>query len=392
MHQQPLSRQLSFFVILRVVLHASYAMLLPLLPIFARGLDIDMILAARAISISQLANVLVPIVSLLTERRGYRFGMLLGLGVFTAGTGLILIAQSYPVFVVTTFLATLGVFIFLPSQQAYFSGLVPYETRGRVLAISEMGWAASMIVGVPVIAFLIERSGNWLISYGTLCLLASLFFVVIALTFRPALPASDRKTHFFAGFEGVFKKPLAWAGIILSMILMPSVNLVGTVYGYWLEDTFGLHISELGAASMVMGFAFAAGTFGSALLTDRLGKTRAIFIGFALNCLVGLYVVFTNPGLTAALIWIFLFYVTAEFAFISALTMLTELVPEYRTTFLAATTATSGLGGAIAAYLSPLLYQNGFHTNVLAVIIVNLFVTAYLWVMTRKFSLAGGAW
>ncbi len=392
MHRQRIRHQLAFFIIVRIVLHSSFAMLLTLLPVFARGLNIDILQAGRAISVSQLANLVVPFLSMVTERYGYRYGKLLALGVFSLGTSLILISQSYAVFIATTFLATLGTFIFLPNQGAYFSDLVSFEQRGKVIAISESAWAASLMIGVPIIAFLIDSTGQWLVSYATLCILGAIFFVIILLSFKPTHPAREAGTSFFVGLKVVFKSPLAWAGMILSLILMPSVNLVGTVYGYWLEDTYGLNISALGFASVVLGAAFLTGTLASAAFTDKLGKIKSIFLGYLINILVASVIFFVNPTLLPALVWIFCFYVTAEFGFISGLTMLTELVPQYRTTFLAATTATSGLGGAFAAYIAPILYQNGFRANVLAVIVANLIVMALLFFMARKFNLAGKGW
>ena len=53
-------------------------------------------------------------------------------------------------------------------------------------------------------------------------------------------------------------------------------ELVNLIFGVWLEDSFGLQIAALAGASAVIGFSELGGESLAALLTDRIGKPRAL--------------------------------------------------------------------------------------------------------------------
>ena len=62
---------------------------------------------------------------------------------------------------------------------------------------------------------------------------------------------------------------------------LPSGDGVVTnvIYGVWLENSFGLQVVALGAASMLIGLAELSGVGLVARLTDPLGKIRALCLG-----------------------------------------------------------------------------------------------------------------
>jgi predicted MFS family arabinose efflux permease len=54
-------------------------------------------------------------------------------------------------------------------------------------------------------------------------------------------------------------------------------------FGVWLEDSFGLQIAALAGASAVIGLSELSGEGLVALLTDRIGKPRALVLGLSAN-------------------------------------------------------------------------------------------------------------
>ena len=71
--------------------------------------------------------------------------------------------------------STAGYLVFVPSLQAYLGDHVSYAQRGLVMALSELAWSISAIVGVPLVGFLIARQG-WLAPFPLLVLLGLLSF------------------------------------------------------------------------------------------------------------------------------------------------------------------------------------------------------------------------
>ena len=57
---------------------------------------------------------------------------------------------DYGVFVVVMFSFGIGKIIYDPTFQAYLGDLVPFGRRARVMGISELSWALSLVVAAPV--------------------------------------------------------------------------------------------------------------------------------------------------------------------------------------------------------------------------------------------------
>jgi len=65
----------------------------------------------------------------------------------------------FGILIMAQFLSGLGKSLFDPALQAYVGSRVPYRRRGLVVGFLEMAWAASTLVGIPAMAFLIDRAG-----------------------------------------------------------------------------------------------------------------------------------------------------------------------------------------------------------------------------------------
>ena len=83
--------QLPFIVAVRVILNTAYRMVYPFLPVFARALGVDVKTMALALTARAASGAAGPLVAPLSDQRGRRFGMTLGLGLFVVGA-------AFPVF------------------------------------------------------------------------------------------------------------------------------------------------------------------------------------------------------------------------------------------------------------------------------------------------------
>jgi predicted MFS family arabinose efflux permease len=161
----------------------------------------------------------------------------------------------------------------------------------------------------------------------------------------------------------ILQHPSALAALSISLLISVSNEAVNIIYGLWLENSFGLQVAALGAASAVIGVAEMSGEGIVALITDRLGKRRAVISGTlatAGTCLV-LPLIASNPA--GALFGLFLFYLSFEFTFVSLIPMMTELVPSARATLLASNLAASAVGRGLGAFIGPYLFDIGLYAN-----------------------------
>ncbi len=166
------------FAFIRTVFNTMFRMVYPFLPILARGLGVSITTFSLALSGRQIAGMFGPFLAILTESRGRRFGMLTGLGLFTAGVMIVVLWPIFPVFVVSLILTTIGKYMFDPHMHGYLGDQVPYERRGLAVAITELGWSLAFFIGIPITGFLIAR-GGWISPFWVFAILGIIAIFLI---------------------------------------------------------------------------------------------------------------------------------------------------------------------------------------------------------------------
>lgn len=350
-----LRRQVLLFTATRIVLNTMHRMVYPFLPALGRGLGVDLAALSLALTIRSLAGAGGPFIASLADSKGRKPAMIFSLLIFSIGMSLVLLSPTYPAFLLALLLAMLGKYTFDPSMQAYLGDRVKYARRGRVLAFTELGWSLSFILGIPLMGFVIARWG-WMAPFPVLTVfgLTALGAVAWMVPRETLDPKSD--SGFRNNLRQVLFYPPAVAGLGMGLLLSAANEVVNLVFGVWMEDSFGLQITALGAASALIGFSELGGESFAVLLTDRLGKPLAVALGLGLNSLAALALPILGGTLPGALSALFFFYITFEYALVSSIPMMTEVLPALRATMMAANTAGLSLGRAIGAFLAPPLY------------------------------------
>ena len=376
--------------LLRVILNTMHRMVYPFLAIFARGLGVDLTTISIALAGRNLVGILGPVFGPVADIRGRRFVMLLGVASFTVGVGLVAIRPGLLTFAAALILAILSKSLFDPSVQAYFGDRVPYEQRGTAIAVIEMAWSLSFIAGVPAMGFLIAHFG-WSAPFPALTVLGIGMFIIIARTIssdRPVREQGQLETPAWANLRAVLTSIPALAGISIALwssIANESVNLI---FGVWLADAFGLQIAALAGASAVIGLAELSGESLVALVTDRLGKGRAVLLGLSVNTAAVLLLPSIGRTETGALAGLFFFYISFEFMLVSQLPLMTETVRQARGTVMAANLMGFGIGRSIGALISTFVYGRlGFGAVTIVAAIFNVLAILALAEMQQKITI-----
>ena len=360
-------------MVLRTIFNTMHRMVYPFLGTFARGLGVDITALSFALTGRSLAGIFVPFVASVADQRGRRFGMLSGIALFTFGVSLVVISPSLWTLTTALILALLGKYMFDTAMQAYFGDRVPYLRRGLALAVTELGWAFAFIIGVPAMGFLIARFG-WAAPFPVLTVLGVGMFATIwwmaSRSDMYHIPARNP----WSNFGTVLRNIPALAGISIALWASAGNELVNLIFGVWLEDSFGLQIAALAGASAVIGFSELGGESLTALLTDRIGKPRALTLGLTANAAAALLLSLIGKTEIGALIGLFLFYITFEYVMVSHVSMMTEMIPRARATVMSFNLVGHSLGRAIGAFLAPFIYrQFGFLFLTLFAIVFNIF-------------------
>jgi predicted MFS family arabinose efflux permease len=359
---KPLRLQLIAFSITRMLINTGFRMIYPFLPTIARGLGVDVRSIALAITARSTLGIAAPFVGSLGDSVGRKRSMLLGLLTFSLGYIIVILWPTYASLFAALILGALGKIIFDPSMQAYLGDRTTYGQRGRAIAITELGWSGASLVGLPLVGWLIARS-NWAAPFPLLgFFVLGMVFWLTRLLPEDERPQRDRPT-FLTTAANIVKHPSALAALSIALLISVSNESVNIIYGVWLEGSFGLKVAALGAASAVIGLAELGGEGLVAVITDRLGKRRAVISGtlaIAATCLLLPQLAKNTAG---ALVGLFLFFLSFEFTFVSLIPMMTELVPSARATLLASNLAASALGRGLGAFIGPSLYDFGLLAN-----------------------------
>jgi predicted MFS family arabinose efflux permease len=355
----------------RIVFNTALRLIYPFLPVFARALGVEVRTLTSAVALRSSVGILSPFLGGVADQRGRKAGMLIGLGIFIGAQVLVLVWPVYPVFVLALVINLLSYIIFNPSMQAYLGDRVAYAQRGRTLALSELGWSLSFILGMPVVAFLIGRFG-WHAPFAVLAGLGLAALLVLA----RMLPGDSIAAHERPGqirlLYQVFTYRPAVAGLLMGSAFSLANELVNLTFGVWLEGRFALKIGALGAAAAVIGFSELGGELLSAGSVDRLGKTRAVAAGLLANSAAALALWALGWNLVGAFVGLFLFYLTFEFMIVSCVPLMTEVMPGARATVMASFLALLSLGRALGGLLAPWLFDLGIGSGGWSAILAGL--------------------
>jgi MFS transporter, DHA1 family, inner membrane transport protein len=333
-------------------------MVYPFLPAFGRGLGVDLPALSRAMAVRSASGFFGPFLASIADSRGRKKAMLLGLFLFILGVFLAGVIPTFPAFACALVLTSVGYFTFNPAMQAYLGDQVPYEQRGRAMALPELGWSLSFIVGVPLMGLLIGRFG-WQAPFLVLTCLGVASFGYMACRLPGDTIFRERWTGIFKVIRLALISAPAIAGIILGVSSAAANEMVTLIFGVWLEDSFGFKIAALGITASLIGLAELTGELMTAGFVDRVGKTRATAAGLVLNCLAAASLAFSGGRWPLALTGIFFFYLGYEISVVSSLPILSEIMPHARATIFAIIVAAYALGRTLGDILSPWLYRAG---------------------------------
>lgn len=347
----------------RLVLNTSKRFVYPFAPVLSRGLGVSLTAITSLIAVNQITALLGLLVGPLSDRWGYRKMMVAGMAMLGAGMLAAAFFPFYAVVLVALFLAGLGKSVLDPAMQAWVGNRVPYDRRAMVIGILETSWAASTLIGIPLVAVIIDRYG-WRSPFLVMGLLGMAGAVTIFLIIprEREIPNADR-TVSWATYIGAYAQlagdKAAVGALGYAFFVSAANDNLFVVYGAWLEKSFGLGLVALGMGTSLIGLAELLGEGLTATISDRLGLKRALLWGLALTTLSFFALPFMENSLAAALTGIALIFLTFEFTMVTSFSLCTEILPAARATMMASFLATAGLGRVLGALLGGFVWQTG---------------------------------
>ena len=348
-------------VICRLVLNTARRFTYPFAPVLSRELGVPLTSITSLIAVNWATSLLGIFFGPLTDRFGYRKMMVLGLVMLAVGMFAGGLFPSYSVILITLFLAGLGKMVFDPAVQAYVSERVPYKRRATAIGFLEISWAGSTLLGIPLIALLIDNVG-WRSPFFAMGAIGFAGIIVLSVLI-PADEKSISNPRRALSFKNVFsiigQDKSSLGALAYVFFFSAAIDNLFVVYGAWLEKAFSVGIVALGMATSIIGAAELVGEILVATLSDRFGLKRAVMIGVTICIFTYSLLPFVDQSLLTALTGLFIHFLIFEFTIISSLALCTELQPEMRATVIAGFFAAAGLGRIVGALIGGPIWLAG---------------------------------
>lgn len=301
--------------------------------------------------------ILAPIFGPLSDRRGRRFALLLGLTIFATAAGACVVAPTLPLLLAARAINGVGAAILLPGAFAWAGDLPGEEERGRAMALLSGAFPLSNLLGLPIGALATSLAG-WRAPFALIALLAVVVIVGVA---RSRIPSRQVPTT--ATYAKTFRRVLGdrRALQVMTVTVVWFSGAIGLfVYvGEFIHQAFGVPTEQAGLAYLVVGVVGIVAARTSGLVLHRLGPRRTVLIG------VGLFTgaAFALPLTTAALplaigvmaIWAF----GTWFGVPGLQTIIAGLSSTARGTMLAFNGSAINLGGTIGPIITGRLIEAG---------------------------------
>jgi predicted MFS family arabinose efflux permease len=361
----------------RTVTDTGIRMIYPLLPVFARGVQVEVGAIVSVLAFMQLLGLVAPFMGRISEQRGRRFTMLLGLLLYVAGMVSVFIFPNFTGLAIALLLGAVGRTALGPAIQAYIGDKVPYHRRGLYLGFVELAWSGAFLIGVPVMTWLIANY-NWQAPFLALAILTAISIVIILLRVEADAPVVQQ-VAFLPALRAAISSPMALAGLCLGFSISAGNQLVSVVFGSWIEASFGIQLAALAVAAAVIGLSELGGEGIVTAFADRLGKRRLVLVGVIGNILACLLLPLTSVDLNLALVGLFFFYLTFELSVVASIPLATELSPHSRAMYLTVLMTAVTLGRALLTPVAPALFTSGLLANCLVAAGFNLVAIFVVW-------------
>jgi predicted MFS family arabinose efflux permease len=351
------------FFAIRIVLSSANRIVYPFLPSLARGLGISLASAGILVSLRMMGGIAAPLLGPVVDQNSRSRTMQLAMLVFALAGVLLIGSGTLAAAAIAFVLFGLTKVLYDLSAHSYLADRIPYRSRGRAVGFLELSWSSAWLLGVPMSGFLIERFG-WRAPWAALAGLGLVgWWLTRMLVPRKTVvqsPATKKPNHpsLVNSWRTILRCRAVPAFLMTALLMVMGIEIPFIMYGAWIEDSYGLGLSALGLASIVVGIAEAGAELGTAALTDRLGKRRSVVLGLlGLSASLLALPSISRAGLGAALAGVTMMMVTFEFAVVSSMPMATELVPGARATTLSLHLMAVSIGRMLGAFLGGWLWQ-----------------------------------
>jgi len=301
--------------------------------------------------------LLAPLFGPLSDRRGRRFTILLGLTVFSVAAAACAVAPTLPLLLLARVVTGLGAAITLPATLALAGDLPTVEDRGRAISVVAAMFPLSTLLGLPIGA-LVAVVGGWRASF-VLVLLVGIAAALFVYRFCRDRRAPAERVSYFAPYRTVFGDPHAIRIMVVTLVWFLGSFGLFVYVGEFIHRSFGIPSEEAGLVYVVVGVVGIAATRLSSRVIAGVGPRRAVLTGLAMFAIGATVLPLTAVSLPLA-VAVFGFWAFGVWLGIPAQqTIVAGLSESARGTMLAFNTSFQNAGGVVGPALTGRVIEIG---------------------------------
>jgi DHA1 family inner membrane transport protein len=308
--------------------------------------NVGLIASAYALPVALLSPVFGP----LSDRRGRRFALLLGLMIFTVAAAACTVAPNLQLLLVARAINGIGAAILLPACFAAAGDLPDNAARGRALALLSSAFPLSNLLGLPVGA-LATILGGWRVPFALIVVLSVFAIVGVALSKRISTARTSERGY-AATFGRVLRDRRALAVMSVSLVWFTGAIGMFVYVGEFFHEVYGIPASQAGLAYLVIGVVGIAAARSSGLVIERVGARRTVLVGVSVFGVSVALLPLTSVALPVSLVFLATWAFGTWFGVPGMQTIVAGLSNTARGTMLAFYGSALILGGVIGPAVS----------------------------------------
>jgi predicted MFS family arabinose efflux permease len=294
--------------------------------------------------------ILAPLFGPLSDRRGRRFALLLGLAIFAVAAAACIVAPSLPLLLAARAINGFGAAIILPAALAWAGDLPTLRERGRAIGIISGAFPLATLIGLPIGAVATSLAG-WRAPFAFIVAVAILGFVGV-LRLREAPRAPGPVVSLLSSYRRVFGDRRALAIVSVTFVWFAGTMGLFIYVAEFIHESFAIPTDRAGLIYVVVGLVGVIATRTSGRLISTVGPRRAVLGGIAVFVVAALILPLTKVSLPLAVVVFGCWAFGTWFAIPGQQTIVAGLSNSARGMMLALNASALNLGGVFGPFLT----------------------------------------
>ncbi len=345
---------LIFFLVMFLIGTDTF-LISPLLPTLSTFYHINPSISGWMVSSYAIGYALFALISgPISDGRDRKKIMIYGFLAFAVSTFLCSFATSFWLMITFRFLAGVSASFVTPQVWASIPVVSPKEKIVQMMGIASTGLAASQLLGVPIGAFLASvswRAPFYLISAASIVLLLFITTTIPSLNIKGQL---DKNKTILATYAEVLENKKTVQYLLAYLIFQTGNFAVLSFIGTWFAKDFGLTVSQIGTAMIVIGIGNLIGTLFGSKLIGKWGLSKSLWSGLLTLCVLYIITPF-SVNIEMAVIMLSFVFLLNGFVFPIFMTTLQSTTTTARSTVSSLSNAAMYLGTTISGIVGGLL-------------------------------------